>query len=132
MAQTYSASSLSKPLPRERRVFRRYERPAALPLEAYWNGRALLLDPRLNGETISGGGVVLCLAEGPLPPVDTELEVSFPLVERPFHPDRVYARCRARVLRHEAPSRVVVRFQEVELMREERPSGLPVPLLAKL
>ncbi len=110
-------------------MFHRYELPAALSLEACWNGRALPLDRRLNGETISGGGVVLCLAEGPLPPVDAELEISFPLVERPFHPGRVYARCRARVLRHEAPSRVVVRFQEVELMREERPSGLPLPLL---
>lgn len=86
---------------------------------------------RLPGrETISGGGLELCLAESPAPPVDAELEICFPLVERPFYPGRVYARCRARVLRHDTPNRVAVRFQDVEFVREERLSILPRPLPA--
>ena len=117
-------------LRRERRAFHRYQLPLALTLEARWNGRALQLERLPGRETISGGGLELCLAESPAPPVDAELEIYFPLVERPFHPCRVYARCRARVLRHDSPNRVAVRFQEVEFVREERASGLPLPLPA--
>lgn len=121
----------TKLLRRERRAFRRYQLPLTFTLEARWNGRALVLERLPGRETISGGGVELCLAESPAPPVDAELEICFPLVERPFHPCRVYARCRARVLRHDSSNRVAVRFQEVEFVREERPSGLPVPLPAQ-
>jgi len=38
---------------------------------------------------------------------------------------------RARVLRHDGPRRVAVRFQEVAFEREERASGLPFPLPAE-
>jgi len=128
----------AKLLPRERRAFRRYQVPPGFHLEARWNGRTLELEPLADEEAISGGGVCLALAppsaalaENPLPPVDAELEICFPLVARPFHPGRVYARCRARVLRHDGPRRVAVRFQEVAFEREERASGLPFPLPAE-
>ncbi|MGH8459024.1 MAG: hypothetical protein ACRESV_06705 [Nevskiales bacterium] len=102
--------------------------------EARWNGQALALEPPAGEEAISGGGACLALAppavgllDGWMPPVDAELEISFPLVSRPFHFGRVLARCRARVLRHDGPRRVAVRFQEVIFEREERSSSLPVP-----
>jgi len=131
-------SPIPKPLPRERRAFRRYPVPPGFHLEARWNGRALLLERLPGEETISGGGACLALAAPPagvaesqMPPIHAELEICFPLVARPFHPGRVYARCRARVLRHDGPRRVAVRFQEVQFEREERSSSLPLALPAE-
>lgn len=125
-------------LPRERRAFRRFPLPPGLHFEARWNGQSLALEPPAGEEAISGGGACLALAmgaigrdDGRVPPVNAELEISFPLVSRPFHFGRVLARCRARVLRHDGPRRVAVRFQEVIFEREERASSLPMPLPAE-
>lgn len=127
--------STPKLLPRERRAFRRFPLPPGLHFEARWNGLTLALVPPTGEEAISGGGACLALAppavglvESLMPPVDAELEIFFPLVARPFHHGRVFARCRARVLRHDGPRRVAVRFQEVIFEREERVSSLPLPL----
>lgn len=118
--------------PWERRGFFRYALPLLLTVEARWNGRALLLERVPALENISAGGLYFCLAAGggKLPPQDAELEITFPLVERTFHPARVYARCRARVLRRDGASRVAAQFDEVVFVREERLSGLPVPIPA--
>jgi len=128
-------TSNPKLLPRERRAFQRFPLPPGLHFEARWNGQALVLVPPAGEEAISGGGACLVLAlpsiglvENRVPPVDAELEICFPLVARPFHHGRVFARCRARVLRHDGPRRVAVRFQEVIFEREERSSSLPLPL----
>lgn len=128
----------TKLLPRERRAFRRYQLPPGFQLEARWNGRTLQLEPLAGEEAISGGGAALALAAPPagpgecrVPPVDAELEICFPLVSRPFQFGRVFARCRARVLRHDGPRRVAVRFQEVQFEREERASSLPFALPAE-
>jgi hypothetical protein len=127
-----------KLLPRERRAFRRFPLPPGFQLEARWNGTTLALEPPAGEEAISGGGACLALAaaapglaDSRVPPVDAELEICFPLVSRPFQFGRVYARCRARVLRHDGPRRVAVRFQEVIFEREERASSLPLPLPAE-
>ena len=124
-----------KLLPRERRAFQRFPLPPGLHFEARWNGLTLALEPPAGEDAISGGGACLALAppavglvENRMPPVDAELEIFFPLVARPFHHGRVFARCRARVLRHDGPRRVAVRFQEVIFEREERASSLPLPL----
>ena len=131
----FGASPQGKPW--ERRGFFRYSLPLLLTVEARWNGRALLLERVPALENISAGGLYFCLpvrqaglADGTskLPPEDAELEITFPLVERTFHPARVYARCRARVLRRDSANRVAAQFDAVEFVREERLSGLPVPV----
>lgn len=116
----------------ERRSNWRFQLPLLLTVEACWNGRALLLERVPALENISAGGLYFCLASGSgkLPPQDAELEITFPLVERTFHPARVYARCRARVLRRDGANRIAAQFEEVEFLREERLSGLPLPLPA--
>jgi len=121
----------AKALPFERRRFLRFFLPLPLTVTARWNGQAVLLerDPAL--ENISAGGLYFRLLNGAasMPP-DAELEVTIPLVEPTFRPARVYARCRARVVRRDALVGVAAEFDEVEFVREERPSGLPVPLPA--
>ena len=101
-------------------------------MTARWNGQAVLLerDPAL--ENISAGGLYFRLAKGAAGPVpaDAELEITIPLVEPTFRPARVYARCRARVVRRDALVGIAAEFDEVEFVREERPSGLPVPFPA--
>ncbi|MDA2914810.1 hypothetical protein MYX77_12835, partial [Acidobacteriia bacterium AH_259_A11_L15] len=59
-------------------------------------------------------------------PENAELEVTLPLVEPAFRPVRVYARCRARVVRRDALHGVAAEFADVQFIREERPTGLPV------
>ena len=117
--------------PWERRGFFRYSLPLLLTVEARWNGRALLLERVPALENISAGGLYFCLApgSGKLPPQDAELDITFPLVERTFHPARVYARCRARVLRRDSTKGVAAQFDAVEFVREERLSGLPIPIV---
>jgi len=125
-------SRLAKALPFERRRFLRFFLPLPLTVTARWNGQAVLLerDPAL--ENISAGGLYFRLlngATGPMP-ADAELEITIPLVEPTFRPARVYARCRARVVRRDALVGIAAEFDEVEFVREERPSGLPVPFPA--
>lgn len=120
----------SKLHPHERREFLRYYLPLPLTVTARWNGRALLLERAAAMENISADGVYFSLAgtaEAAWPD-DAELEIIIPLVEQAFRPTRVYAHCRARVVRRDAPHWVAARFDEVQFVREERPSGLPVPL----
>jgi len=122
----------AKALPFERRRFLRFFLPLPLTVTARWNGQAVLLerDPAL--ENISAGGLYFRLlngATGPMP-ADAELEITIPLVEPTFRPARVYARCRARVVRRDALVGIAAEFDEVEFVREERPSGLPVPFPA--
>jgi hypothetical protein len=124
-------SRFAKALPFERRRFLRFFLPLPLTVTARWNGQAVLLerDPAL--ENISAGGLYFRLLNAPgSMPADAELEVTIPLVESTFRPARVYARCRARVVRRDAPTGIAAEFDEVEFVREERPSGLPVPLPA--
>jgi len=122
----------AKALPFERRRFLRFFLPLPLTVTARWNGQAVLLerDPAL--ENISAGGLYFRLAHGAAGPVpaDAELEITIPLVEPTFRPARVYARCRARVMRHDALVGIAAEFDEVEFVREERASGLPMPLPA--
>lgn len=101
-------------------------------MTARWNGQAVLLERVPALENISAGGLYFRLAKGATGPVpvDAELEITIPLVESTFRPARVYARCRARVVRCDALVGIAAEFDEVEFVREERPSGLPVPLPA--
>lgn len=115
----------------ERRRSLRYTLPLPLSVAACWNGRAVLLERAPTLKNISAGGLAFTLENGALDfPADAELEITVPLVEPTFHPARLYARCRARVLRREAPDRVAAEFNQVEFVREERASGLPMPLPA--
>jgi hypothetical protein len=63
-------------------------------------------------------------------PVDAEVHVSFPLVDRPFQPGRIFARCRGRVVRREERNRVAVFFEDVDFIRDERASGIPDAVFA--
>lgn len=113
----------------DRRSFGRYRLPVSRLVEARWQGRVLPLDDAPLQENISAGGTTLCLARGPAPPLHAELDITFPLLERPFQPGQTYAHCRGRVLRHDAPNRVAVFFEDVDFVREDRPSALPVPFV---
>ena len=99
-------------------------------MTARWNGRAVLLERTRALRNISSGGLYFSLAQAPANsfPENAELEISFPLHEPTFGATRLYARCRARVVRRDAPHGVAAAFEEVEFVREERPSGLPVLL----
>jgi len=99
---------------------------------ARWNGQAVLLERVPALENISAGGLYFRLLNGAAGPVpaDAELEITIPLVEPTFRPARVYARCRARVVRRDSLVGIAAEFDEVEFVREERPSGLPVPFPA--
>lgn len=121
-----------KHLPWERRRFLRYFLPLLLTVEARWNGRKVLLERVPAVENISAGGLYFSLAASAASglPESADLEITFPLVEQAFRPARVYARCRARVVRRDGDFRVAAQFDEVEFIREERPSGLPVPVSA--
>jgi len=113
-----------------RRSFGRYRLPISLLAEAHWNGRALTLEHSPEFENISATGASLVLAGGPVPPVEAEVQVSFPLVDRPFQPGRILAHCRGRVVRHIEPNRVAVFFDDVDFIRDERASGIPDDLFA--
>ena len=132
MKRPKTFSRPAKALPFERRRFLRFFLPLPLTVTARWNGQAVLLerDPAL--ENISAGGLYFRLLNGAAGPVpaDAELEITIPLVEPTFRPARVYARCRARVVRRDALVGIAAEFDEVEFVREERPSGLPLPLPA--
>jgi hypothetical protein len=79
---------------------------------------------------ISAGGLSFRLAADPSAslPSEADLEITFPLMERIFHPARVYARCKARLLRRDLPDRVAAHFEEVDFIREEHLTSLPTPL----
>jgi hypothetical protein len=113
----------------ERRSFGRYRLPVSRLVEARWQGRLLPLEYAPLEENISAGGAILCLARGPAPPVHATLDITFPLMERPFQSAQMYAHCRGRVVRQDSPHRVAVFFEDVELVREDRPSTLPVPFV---
>lgn len=131
MKRPKTFSRPARGLPFERRRFLRFFLPLPLTVTARWNGQAVLLerDPAL--ENISAGGLYFRLLDAAAAvPADAELEITIPLVEPTFRPARVYARCRARVVRRDAPLGIAAEFDEVEFVREERSSGLPVPLPA--
>lgn len=90
----------------------------------------LLLERVAAVKNISAGGVCFSLDESAASslPEGTELGISFPLVELTFHPARVYAHCRARVVRCDGPHSVAAHFEQVAIVREERLSGLPLSL----
>jgi hypothetical protein len=113
-----------------RRSFGRYRLPISLLAEASWNGRQLPLLHSPDYENISATGASLVLAHEPVPPVDAEVHVSFPLVDRPFQPGRIFARCRGRVVRREERNRVAVFFEDVDFIRDERASGIPDAVFA--
>lgn len=114
----------------DRRSFGRYHLPVSLLVEARWNGHELRLEHAPDYEDISATGAALVLARGPVPPVDAELDVTIPLLERPFQPGRSYAQCRGRVVRHVERNRLAVYFEDVKFIREERASGIPDSLFA--
>ncbi len=109
----------------ERRTLGRYEFPLSLLIDARWNGRPLPLKYAPRVENISGGGLTLCVARGPLPPVNAQLEIRIPLMERAFQASRLWAQCRGRVLRREDPDRVAVIFEDIRFVRDDRPTGIP-------
>ncbi len=114
----------------DRRTYGRYRLPLPLTVTARWTGQVQLLERASTLENISASGLYFSLsaeAAGNLPE-NAELEVTLPLVEPAFHPVRVYARCRARVVRRDALHGVAAEFADVQFIREERPTGLPVPL----
>jgi len=113
----------------DRRSFGRYKLPVSRLVEARWQGRVLRLDDAPLEENIGAGGAIFRIARGPAPPLHAELDITFPLLERPFQPGQTYARCRGRVLRHDAPTRVAVFFEDVDFVRADRPSALPVPFV---
>ncbi|MFQ5776762.1 MAG: PilZ domain-containing protein [Terriglobia bacterium] len=112
---------------KERRAFRRYPLPRRLSFEAHCNGRRLELQRAPGLGNISAGGLYFCLGDGATPPVGTQLEIRLPLVQRLFRSVRVSFHCQAQVLRHDLSRRVAVRFHEVEFLREQRESALPLP-----
>lgn len=113
-----------------RRSFGRYQLPVSLLAEARWNGRVLPLASAPEQENISASGASLVLAKGPLPPVDAPVDVSFPLMGRPFQPSRTIALCHGHVVRHGPNNRVALEFDQVEFVREERASGIPDSMFA--
>lgn len=98
---------------RENRVYPRYKLPLSVLVEARWEDTVLSLQHAPDHENISAQGLLLCLAGSPPPPVNAELDIRFPLVERPTLPGRAYAHCRGRVVRIDAPNRVAVHLEDV-------------------
>jgi hypothetical protein len=111
----------------DRRAFGRYPLLVSQLVEARWKGRRLSLRDAPGYENIGAGGLAFCLAHGPSPPINAELDIRFPLTENPFQPRQMQARCRGRVLRHDAPHRVAVYFEQVDIVREEIPHSRLTP-----
>lgn len=109
---------------KERRGFARFQLPLSRVVEARWNGRVLPLRHEPQQEDISATGLRLCLANDAAPPVGAQLDIRFPLVERPSMPGPAYAHCRGRVLRHTAANSVAVFLEEVGYMFGEPGSPL--------
>ncbi len=116
----------------ERRRFPRYRLRLPLTVTACWDGQPgqRLLDRASTLENISAGGIYFALSADAAKklPHHAELEFHIPLVEPTFHPVRVYAYCRGRVVRRDLPCWVAAEFDQVQFVRVERGSGLPVPL----
>lgn len=110
---------------RPKRAWRRYPLPASLAVEAHWDGRLLTRHALPGLENISGGGLCVSLAETTLPPVGARLEVKLPIISGLSRLVRISARCQARVLRHQPPSRIAMAFEKVRLVHEQRKSTLP-------
>ncbi len=104
---------------REHRHFGRYHLPVSALLEVRANGRLLPLAENPELENISAMGAAFCLAQGPLPPLGAELEVAIPLASEGGG-QRLCARCRGRVVRHDRPNRVAVYFEDIEFVPEDR------------
>lgn len=115
----------------ERRSYPRYLLPVPLTVEVRRKGGTMVAKRASAAENISAGGVYFSLAPGMdgFVPEGAKLRIIFPLVEPTFHPARVYAHCQARVVRRDGPGRVAAKFEQVAFVREERDTGLPVPLL---
>lgn len=105
----------------ERRVYWRFHLPVSVLVEARWRGQRLPLATDPEYENISAVGASLALARGPRPEVGEEVQIRFPLAERPSEPARLWAFCRGRVVRHEGELRFAVYFEDLDFFSEQPP-----------
>lgn len=103
----------------ERRVYWRFHLPVSVLVEARWRGQRLPLATDPEYENISAVGASLALARGPRPEVGAEVEIRFPLAERPSEPAQLWAFCRGRVVRHEGAMGFAVYFEDVDFYSEQ-------------
>ncbi|MGH8459023.1 MAG: PilZ domain-containing protein, partial [Nevskiales bacterium] len=104
---------------RDRRVYWRFHLPVSVLVQALWGGKPLALTTDTEYENISAVGATLALARGPRPGLGERVELRLPLAERPSDPERLWAFCRGRVVRHDGEMGFAVYFEDVEFYSEQ-------------